>query len=295
MSSAIPHSELVCNADGSVYHLGLHPDQMAETIILVGDPDRVGKVSQYFDQIEHKIQKREFVTHTGTLGNKRLSVVSTGISTDNIDIALNELDILANIDLDIRTPKHQLTQLNIIRIGTTGGLRESVPVDSFVASHSGIGMDGLLHFYKRPLSNHEASLNDAFSQLIQIEGTLPPPYSAEGNQALINLFESGCIIGHTLTCPGFYGPQGRKIRSSLTLPDILDRCAQFEHNGVALTNFEMETAGIYGMGRVLGHKCCSLSVVLANRTLKEFTQDGDAAVEKLITFTLSKISASDLI
>lgn len=282
----IAESELIVNNRGAIYHLNLLPEELANTVITVGDPDRVGEVSKYFDSIECLQQHREFVTHTGMLGKKRISVVSTGIGTDNIDIVLNELDALVNIDLVSRTIKQQHTSLNIIRIGTAGSLQDYIPVDSFVASTHGLGIDNLLHFYRHEQNNEEKQLLQAFITQTQLTAL---PYLCSASVSLIKHFVKDFHQGITVTCPGFYGPQGRVLRLGLSHPGLTDRLTAFNFGQHRICNFEMETAGIYGMGHLLGHHCLSLSAIVANRVSKQFSKNGQAAVENLIKTTLEII------
>jgi uridine phosphorylase len=286
---AIAESELIINSRGGIYHLDLRPEELASTIITVGDPDRVATVSKYFDRIEHRSQHREFVSHTGFIGKKRLTVVSTGIGTDNIDIVLNELDALANIDLDKRTPKSALTHLTIIRVGTSGSLQADIPVDSFVASTHGLGIDNLLNFYRHEENEEENQLLQSFVTQTQLHHRLAHPYISGASSALIRHFVDGYHQGVTVTCPGFYGPQGRVLRLGLSQPELIDRLTSFAYGPHRVTNFEMETAGIYGLGKILGHHCLSLSAILANRVTKEFSRDNNATVEKLIRQTLATV------
>lgn len=279
----IAESELILNSRGAVYHLNLLPEELASTVITVGDPERVSEVSKHFDTIEYQQQHREFVTHTGTIGKKRISVVSTGIGTDNIDIVLNELDALVNIDLVTRTIKPQLTSLQIVRIGTAGSLQADVPVDSFVASTHGLGIDNLLHFYRHEQNDEEKQLLQAFITQTQVT-TLP--YLSSASVSLIKHFVQNFHHGITVTCPGFYAPQGRILRLGLHYPGLIDRLTGFSFGQHRICNFEMETAGIYGLGHLLGHHCLSLSAIVANRVSKQFSKNGQAAIEKLIKTTL---------
>lgn len=285
----IAESEMILNSRGAIYHLDLLPDELAEHIITVGDPDRVGQVSKHFDSIEITRQHREFVTHTGRLGSKRISVVSTGIGTDNIDIVLNELDALANIDLESRTIKPELKQLNIIRLGTTGSLQGDVAVDELVASTHGIGIDNLLNFYRLEQTAEEKVLLQNFVTHTQLNLQVAQPYITAGSMALLKHFVKDFHQGITVTCPGFYGPQGRVLRLGLRQPDLIDALTRFQFGAYRITNFEMETAGIYGLGKLLGHHCLSLSVIVANRITKTFSKDGGAAVEGLIQKALAVI------
>jgi len=287
----IAESELIINDRGAIYHLNLLPDELASTIITVGDPDRVATVSKYFDKIETKSKHREFVTHTGYIGRKQISVVSTGIGTDNIDIVLNELDALVNIDLETRSIKKNLTQLSIIRIGTAGSLQSSIPVDSFVVSTHGLGIDNLLNFYRHQENEEEKQLLHSFVTLTQLHNRFSYPYINSASASLIKHFVEGYHHGITVTCPGFYGPQGRILRLGLSNPNLIDRLTQFSFGNHRIANFEMETAGIYGMGKLLGHHCLSISAIVANRISKQFSKDGNAAVEKLIEKTLGIVSS----
>lgn len=279
---AIAESELIINSRGAIYHLDLRPDELATTILTVGDPDRVGTVSKHFDSIEHRSQHREFVSHTGYIGKKRITVVSTGIGTDNIDIVLNELDALVNIDMATRTPKTELTHLTIIRVGTSGALQPDIPVDSFVASTHGLGIDNLLNFYRHTENEEENQLLHSFITHTQLHHRLSHPYISGASATLLRHFTEGFHHGITVTCPGFYGPQGRVLRLGLSQPDLIDHLTGFSYGPHRITNFEMETAGIYGLGKILGHHCLSLSAIVANRVKKAFSPDGNAAVERLI-------------
>ncbi len=285
----IPESELIINSRGAVYHLNLLPEELSNTIITVGDPDRVGEVSKCFDRMETQSRHREFVTHTGFIGKKRISVVSTGIGTDNIDIVLNELDALVNIDFETRTIKPTLTQLKIVRVGTSGSLQSDIPVDSFVASTHGIGIDNLLNFYQFTNNEEEIQLANAFINHTQI-GKLSVPYIASAGPSIQKYFVEGFHQGITITCPGFYGPQGRVLRLGLTNPELINKFTGFRFGNHRITNFEMETSAIYGLGKLLGHHCLSLNAIIANRVEKTFSKDGNATVEKLIQKTLDILS-----
>ena len=289
--SCIAESELILNERGAVYHLNLRPDEIAQDIITVGDPERVAEVSKYFDNIEVKVQTREFVTHTGYLGKKRLSVVSTGIGTDNIDIVFNELDALVNIDLDSRTIKKQLTKLNIVRVGTSGGLQKDVPIDSLLVSLYGIGIDNLLNFYNTTSTPEEQEMLQAFITQTDLSDGLSKPYINPCSQSLASHFSDGFCKGITVTCPGFYGPQGRVLRLSARNPDLINRLALFNYNGQKITNFEMETAGIYGLGKLLGHETLSLNAIMANRITGKFSNDPTSTMTKLIVKTLDILTS----
>lgn len=280
--SRIAESELIINARGAVYHLDLRPEEIAGTVITVGDPDRVKEVSKYFDKIEVKRQHREFISHTGYVGKKRLTVLSSGIGPDNIDIVINELDALANIDFNTREIKRDLTSLNIIRIGTSGSLQENIPVDSFVASTHGLGVDNLLNFYRHEQNEQEKELLHSFITHTQIHGQIGNPYITSCSASLIKHFVLDFHQGITVTCPGFYGPQGRILRLGIRNPELINRLTDFRFGQHRITNFEMETSAIYGLGKLLGHHCLAINAIVANRVKKEFSKDGQAAVENLI-------------
>jgi uridine phosphorylase len=275
-------SELILTPAGGAYHLHLHPEQLADTIITVGDPERVALITQHFDSIECRVSNREFVSHTGRLGSKRITVVSTGIGPDNIDIVLNELDALANIHFETRTLKEAFRRLTIIRLGTCGSLQESAPVDSLVASSFGIGLDNLLSFYNYERNPEEQFILTEFLQHTGLESSGIQPYIAEGSIRLRNHFGGHFPAGITVTCPGFYGPQGRSLRLSARLGHLPRLLSNFECRGEKVLNLEMETAALYGLGHLLGHHCLSISVVVADRQRGLFSADGGAAIENLI-------------
>jgi uridine phosphorylase len=283
---AIGESELIINDRGAIYHLDLRPEELASTILTVGDPDRVALVSKYFDSVEYRGQHREFVAHTGKIGKKRVTVVSTGIGTDNIDIVLNELDALVNIDFATRTVKSELRHLTIIRMGTSGSLQKDIPVDSLVASTHGLGIDNLLNFYRHEENEEEKQLLHSFTTQTQLHHRLAQPYISGASASLLRHFTAGFHHGITVTCPGFYGPQGRMLRLGLSQPELIDRLTTFAYGPHRITNFEMETAGIYGLGKILGHSCLSLSAIVANRVVKQFSKDGGSTVERLVRETL---------
>ncbi|MBK7427905.1 MAG: nucleoside phosphorylase [Saprospiraceae bacterium] len=288
MALQFPESELILHKDGSVYHLGLRPEELANTIITVGDPARVNSVSKHFDEISVIKQHREFITHTGRIGNLPISVVSTGIGTDNIDIVLNELDALLNIDFETRMTKSKLTSARIIRIGTTGSLREDLPVDSIVKSAFAIGLDNLLHFYQRESTAKIDMLLKEFKAAVP---KLPVmPYYSEADPELLENIGPEWRKGITLTCPGFYAPQGRILRYEATVDDILGQAGKWNYHDLEATNFEMETAGIYGLASLLGHKALSVSAVVANRIKQEFSKNAAKVVNDLISNVLDQIS-----
>jgi uridine phosphorylase len=285
----ISETDLIINPDGSIYHLCLKPEDIADTIITVGDPERVKKVSKYFDSVEFKIQKREFVTHTGYIGKKRVSVISSGIGTDNIEILMNELDALVNINFQDRTEKEIHKSLNIIRLGTSGSLQKDVPVDSFVVSEWGIGFDALAFFY-------QSEPNETVYELQKNLGLDFLPYCNPAGYELFKLFIETCpnnwFAGTTVTCPGFYAPQGRTLRYSPKIENLLEKMTNFRHHGLGLTNLEMETAGYYLMGKTLGHEVLSISAILANRVTQQFSKTPEKQVDDLIKYSLEKISYS---
>lgn len=279
--SRIGESELIINNRGAVYHLNLRPEELANTIITVGDPDRVAVVSKHFDSVEVKRQHREFISHTGYIGKKRITVISTGIGPDNIDIVVNELDALKNIDIDNRTIKADHTPLTIIRLGTSGALQADIPVDSLVAGTHGLGLDNLLNFYRLESNTEEQQMLQQFIAHTQLTGNIQP-YLVAGSSHILKHFVNGFHQGITVTCPGFYGPQGRILRLGISNPSLVDNLTSFRFGSHRISNFEMETSAIYGLGKLLGHHCLSINVIVANRVRKEFSKDGAAAVEKLI-------------
>lgn len=286
----IAESELILNSRGAIYHLDLKPDELAENIITVGDPARVNQISKHFDSIEVKRQHREFVTHTGLIANKRISVISTGIGPDNIDIVMNELDALVNIDFETRTINEKLKHLNIIRIGTSGSLQPDVPVDSFVASTHGLGVDNLMNFYLFENNEEEKQLIQSFVTQTQLNSGFGNPYISAASMHLLKYFVDGYYQGITVTCPGFYGPQGRILRLGISNPQLIDRLTSFEFRKYRITNFEMETSAIYGLGKVLHHHCLSLNAIIANRIHQNFSNDSLALIEKLIVKSLDIIT-----
>jgi uridine phosphorylase len=286
----IAESELIINHRGAIYHLDVRPEELATTVITVGDPDRVSEVSKYFDAVETKRQHREFVTHTGRVGKKRLSVVSTGIGPDNIDIVLNELDALVNIDFDTRAVKPTLTALDVIRVGTSGSLQGDVPVDSLVASTHGLGLDNLLNYYRLEHNEGELQLLQSFVTHTQLHAQISYPYISLANASLLKHFVGGFQQGITVTCPGFYGPQGRVLRLGIRNPELVDRLTEFRFGPHRITNFEMETSAIYGLGKLLGHHCLSLSAIVANRITRQFSNDSAKTIDLLIQKTLQTLS-----
>ena len=288
----IPSSELILNPDGSIYHLNLLPDHISDTILTVGDPARVAQVSRHFDSVEFEGTHREFVTHVGYYRGQRLTVLSTGMGTDNIDIVMNELDALVNIDFMARTvrPVEERLSLRIIRLGTSGSLQAEVPIGAMLATQHAVGLDSLMQFY--PLM--ETGLETEIATGLQQALALPyAPYVVRGSDLLREQLGAGMVMGNTLTCPGFYGPQGRRLRLDLRQPDYLARLQGFRHQSAEgefrLSNFEMETAGYYALGRLLGHEVLSLNAIVANRATGEFAADAGAVVDAMIERTLAAL------
>ena len=282
-------SELILNPDGSIYHLNLLPEDIADTIITVGDPERVASVSRYFDSVEIKKERREFHTHTGFYQNKRLTVISTGIGTDNIDIVFNELDALVNIDFKTRQVKDGKTQLDFIRIGTSGAIQPEIPIDSFLLSSTAIGLEGLLSFYD---SKHirNVALEGELADYLQWHSHGIHPYAVDCDENLADKITSNHIrFGITTTNSGFYGPQGRALRIQPKIPEFNTKLASFTFGNQAITNLEMETAGIYGLAKLHGHRAISLNAILANRANGEFSLNGFKTVDNLIQYTLQKL------
>lgn len=276
-SRQIPASELILNSDGSIYHLHLKPENLASLVFTVGDPDRVGMVSKYFDRVDFMMKKREFITHTGWIGNRQVTVMSTGMGTDNIEILMTELDALVNVDLESRTIKSEKKSLQIIRIGTSGSMQRDIPVGSHLASKVGIGIDTLMQFYPELPGSRE------IAKAVQTTLDLPfQPYQSPAGQELLDKLPTDFLKGITLTCPGFYGPQGREVRLRPRIDQMIDRLAALEVEGDRLTNFEMETAGYYAMGELLGHQMLSLNAIVANRSLGQFDQNTEETVDNLI-------------
>lgn len=287
---ALSPSELILNPDGSIYHLNLLPEDIAQTIITVGDPDRVHDVSKYFDTIEIKKGRREFHTHTGTLNRKRITVISTGIGTDNVDIVFNELDALVNVDFDTREIKDEINQLDFIRIGTSGAIQPDIPVDSFLLSETAIGFEGLLHFYDSGQHGNEPLAHELNAFLAWGSHNITT-YAFDCDESLKAKFDENRIrFGITATNSGFYGPQGRKIRLNPKVSDFNEKLAAFLYKGERITNLEMETAGIYGLAKLHGHRAVSLNAILANRATGEFSKRAFHTVDSLIKFTLEKIT-----
>lgn len=287
MLNRIGASELILNDDGSIYHINLRPEHVAENVITVGDPARVAMISSHFDTVEYRGQKREFVTHTGAYNNNRITVISTGIGPDNIDIVLNELDALMNIDLKEKRLKPVMTKLNIIRMGTSGSLQADIPVDSMVVSSHGLGLDNLMHFY----AGHQDSghlINDIIDHT-GLAKTAIRPYLTKGSAKLLERVGDEYQCGVTVTCGGFYGPQGRVLRAPSAFPGLLDSLSSFRTEGHWITNFEMETSAIYGLGKILGHECLSINTIIANRMTRQFSKNPKIAVAQMIEKSLQAL------
>ena len=285
----IAESELILNPDGSVYHLNLHPENIGDTIIFVGDQNRVPKVAKHFDSIEFETQKREFRTITGYLKGRKITVMSTGIGPDNIDIVVNELDALVNIDLKTRTVKKELKSLTIVRIGTSGSLQVDIPVDNYVLAKYGLGFDGMLHAYD---CEHilEKDIEDAFIKHTNYSPRKSRPYIVSNNAEIeLKLTSDKIFKGITGTAGGFYGPQGRILRLAIQDNDLNNKIDSFDFNGIQVTNLEMETSAIYGLAKLLGHKAVSMNCIIANRANGTFSEDPYKAVEGLIKYTLNKL------
>ena len=287
---SIKQSELILNPDGSIYHLHLRPEDLATTIITVGDPDRVDQVSKYFDHIELKQQKREFKTHTGLYKNQRITVISTGIGSDNIDIVLNELDALVNIDFETRTLKNKLTALDIVRIGTSGALQADIPVDSILISTHGLDINGMLPSYEIETIRNKA-FEKAFCMHTEWNNDRAQPVLVENSKTLEHqLYESHILTGVTATCGGFYGPQGRILRLEPKDSIFRNKLESFRYEDLKITNFEMETSAIYGLSKLLGHQACSMNAILANRANGSFSKKPDETIDNLIQYTLNKLT-----
>jgi uridine phosphorylase len=284
----ISETDLILNSDGSIYHLNLLPGDIADTVITVGDPDRVQEVSKRLDSIELKKGKREFITHTGYLGKRRISIVSTGIGTDNIDIVLNELDALVNVDLSRRIARTELKSLDIIRIGTSGTLQDDIPVDSILVSEFGLGLDALMNYYFHQVSGDEHTLLDEIKAYFHhIKGI--NPYITAANKDLLEQVGKNLQRGITITAPGFYAPQGRELRAQNSISNLIDLFKKFESGKYRITNLEMETAGIYALSKVLGHKALSVNAILASRVRFEFSKNPQRIIEKTIDHVLSSL------
>ena len=290
MPKFFAESELIINGDGSIFHLHVKPEQLADKVILVGDPGRVSLVASHFDSKECDIESREFHTITGTYQGKRISVVSTGIGCDNIDIVLNELDALANIDFKTRTEKEQLRQLTLVRIGTCGGLQEYTPVGTFIASEKSIGFDGLLNFYSGRNEACDLPFEEAFKQHMQWNPQLCAPYVIDADkETLERIAGDEMVRGVTIACGGFFGPQGRELRIPLADPKQNEKVESFEYNGYRITNFEMESSALAGLARLMGHKAVTCCMVIANRRAKNVNANYKNSIDELIKLVLERI------
>lgn len=285
----LKESELILNDNGSIYHLNLKPEDISNDIIFVGDPDRVEKVTQYFDSIDFSTQKREFKTITGVYKNKRISVISTGIGSDNIDIVLNELDALVNINFQTRTIKENHTALNIIRIGTSGSLQKDIPVNSFLLSTHALDINGMLRSYPTENISH-SDIENAFVAHTNWDPKKCFPLVIKNSNTLESKLVSNKVFkGMTATAGGFYGPQGRILRLAVKDPDLNSKIDSFDYHGIKVTNLEMETSAIYGLSKLLGHRACSMNAIIANRALGMFSENPDKVIQDLILYTLEKI------
>ncbi len=291
MSNLIGGAELILNPDGSIYHLHLRAEDVADTVIVVGDVGRVKRISKHFDTLEVERQNRDFLTHTGRYRGRRITVLSTGIGADNIDIVVNELDAVVNIDLLHRTPKAEKKTLQIIRLGTSGGLQAGIPVDAFVVSEWGLGFDSLIHFYEAGKRVEDLPMSEAFIRYMRWPESLSRPYFVKGSETLMRLIGKDLYHGITATAPGFYGPQGRSLRLSPFDTAFIDKLTEFEYQGKRIVNFEMETSALFGLSRMLGHQAISVCVAVANRPKNEFSKDYQAAVDKLINLLLERLTA----
>ncbi|MET4137725.1 nucleoside phosphorylase [Pedobacter sp. UYP1] len=288
----LSEADLVINPDGSIYHLNILPEDVADTVITVGDPDRISEITKHFDRIELKKGKREFLTHTGYIGTKRITVISTGIGTDNIDIVLNELDALVNVNFETREVKEKLTSLAIIRVGTSGAVQPDLPMGTILASTFGLGLDALMHYYVHGVPDEEKGLFDHvkthFKDLHAVN-----PYLTSADPVLLNTIGKGMEQGITVTAPGFYAPQGRQVRAQNAVPNFIQKLNTFSYENYRITNLEMETAGIYALAKVLGHRALSVNAILASRVNYQFSKDPNSVVDKAIKLVLERITASN--
>lgn len=283
----IADSELILNPDGSIYHLNLLPEDLATTIIFVGDPDRVEQVSKYFDHIEVKKGKREFITHTGSLNGKRISVISTGIGTDNIDIVFNEVDALVNIDFETRTLKPELTSLDVVRIGTSGSIQGNIKKGTILVSEYAIGFDALMQYYVKTYTDEELAMREEIQA--HFDTLTFKPYVGRASKKLLDQIAQDLPKGITMTAPGFYGPQGRSVRSVNVYPDLIQRAGSFQSQGRIITNLEMETAGIYALANMFGHHALSVNAILASRVNDSFSTNPAEIVDHAIRYVLERI------
>jgi len=285
----LAESELVLNPDGSLYHISLKEEHIADSVLLVGDQDRVAQISKHFDRIEFKIQNREFITHTGTYKGKRITALSTGIGTDNIDIVVNELNAAVNIDMQSKLLKSNPKSLNLIRIGTTGSLQEDVSAGSYIVSLFGLGFDGLIYYYDYQFEEEEKDLGQKINDHLNWNPKLSLPYLIKGSDKLIEKIGFDMKRGITATATGFYGPQGRGLGQKLSNVNMNESLQSFEYKGNRITNFEMESSALYGLGKLLGHNCCTCCLVIANRAKKEYLKDHAAAMDGLIETVMDRL------
>lgn len=286
----IPESELIINGDGSAFHIHLRPEELADNVILVGDPGRADIVAEYLDEKEFRHESREFVSVTGRYRGKRITVLSTGIGTDNIDIVMTELDALANIDFETRETRPEHRTLRILRIGTTGAIQPDIPLGSFIFSHISIGNDGLLNWYADRDRISLPGFEEAFKEHVGWDNHLADPYFVKASDDLIRRFEDCTVKGMTISAPGFYGPQGRVLRIGLAMPDMIERFESFRHEGYRITNFEMESSAICGLAAHLGHEAGTVCCAIANRHLKNSNPDYKPLIRKLIELALEKLT-----
>ncbi|MAC95607.1 MAG: phosphorylase [Flavobacteriales bacterium] len=282
-------SELVLNPDGSIYHLKLQPEQIGRKIIVAGDPGRIKSISAHFDRIDHIVENREFVTHTGIYKNQKVSAIATGIGTDNIDIVLNELDALVNIDLEKREIKNEQTELEIVRIGTCGSIQEDVPADEVVVSTHAFGLDGLLNFYAFEMNAEEQKIHSEIIQQTNWNKKMNVPYLVAGSSNLIQRIGKNYHHGITVTAPGFYAPQGRELRLKLRVPDVNEKLRAFKYKDFRIVNYEMETSALYGLSSLLGHQACTVCAVVANRYANSFSKDYKPVINQLIKEVLDNL------
>lgn len=286
MANTFSETELIINPDGSVYHLSLRPKDISDKIIVVGDPGRVHRVSRHFDSVDFEMNKREFITHTGKYKGKRISVISSGMGTDNVEILMTELDALFNIDLAKRTPKQRKKKLQIIRVGTSGTIRDEIKIGSHLATEYAIGLDTILQFYEYKHRGVEKQIITKFREELDLHYT---PYCFKGSTALFEKFRDCTIPGNTVTCPGFYAPQGRELRIPIRYKQIIEKMQYFHEEDVWITNLEMETAGYYALGKLLGHEVLSLNAIMANRVKGQFSKNPNRVIDGLIKKVLERI------
>ncbi len=286
MSQKISNTDLILNPDGSIYHLNLKPEHISDLIVAVGDPGRVHKVSQYFDDVDFEMNKREFITHVGKYKGKKITVISSGMGTDNVEILMTELDALVNIDLKTREPKARKKKLKIVRIGTSGSIQEDVRLGTHLLSEYAIGMDPLMLYYDLEQNELEQQLAEKIREETGIQHT---PYAIRGSQLLIEHFKDIGRLGNTVTCHGFYAPQARTLRVPIKHPDLIEKLNYFHHNGIWMTNLEMETAGYYALARILGHEVISLNAIIANRIRDKYSKDPARVIDLLIRKVLDKL------